>query len=107
VSADYTTRYDKPEFGGVTYDEALDRDRLRKQLHRVYEALSDGQWHTDAELARIAGCTEGSAGARRRDLRKSAFGGHTIEAKRIMRGLWAYRMVAETNEEVMPQTQAS
>lgn len=44
-------------------------------LAAVYHLLSDGDWHSQAEIRAIAP----SADSRVRDLRKPEFGGHTIE----------------------------
>jgi hypothetical protein len=81
-------------FDGATYDPALDRDRLTKQLGRVYEALSDGEWWTLYELAAFSDGSEAAISARIRDLRKPRHGGYTIHRRRhgLHVGLWEYRM---------------
>ena len=82
-----------PDFDGPTYDPALDRDRLTKQLGRVYDALAGGEWWTLADLARAAGGSEASVSARIRDLRKPRFGGYEVERERVVAGLFRYRLV--------------
>jgi len=87
----------KKPFAGVTYDPALDHERLSRQLGRVYEALSAGLWMTLHEIyweCHRAGGRDSEAGisARLRDLRKKAFGGYEIERRRAAGGLWQYRM---------------
>jgi len=80
-------------FDGVTYDPALDHNRLTKQLGRVWQAMSDRKWRTLRQLSRAADAPEASVSARLRDLRKPKFGGHDVEHRRTDDGLWHYRMV--------------
>lgn len=84
--------YQMSLFDGVTYDPALDEDRLSKLLGRVYEFMSDHQWHTLPELKSRCGGTEASVSARLRDLRKNRYGCHPVERRRVIGGLWEYRM---------------
>lgn len=84
-------------FGGVTYDEERDGPRLRPQLDAVRRRMSDGQWHTLAQLSRALasdGITapQASVSARLRDLRKPQFGGYIIDREYVSDGLWRYRM---------------
>lgn len=83
-----------PLFGGITYDAALDESRLLAQLRKVRAFMSDGCWHTLAEIAEAVEAPEASVSARLRDLRKKKFGGHTVERERIEggNGLWRYRV---------------
>lgn len=82
------------DFGGSTYSEARDHERLRGLLLRVYTQLADGQWHTLRELAEKCGGSEASVSARIRDLRKQAHGSHKVEHEFVERGLWRYRLSA-------------
>jgi len=83
------------EFGGETFDEALDGDRLRKQLAKVRAIMSDGQWRTLKQLAAAAEAPEASVSARLRDLRKKKFGGFTVDRQRVPNGngLHRYRLL--------------
>jgi len=83
-----------PHFDGVTYDEALDFDRLSSALARVRWLLSHpvGRWWSLRDLAAAAGSSEAGVSARLRDLRKRRFGGLTVEARREDAGLWLYRL---------------
>lgn len=88
-------------FDGETYDPALDDDRLRKQLGRVWQYLRDRSpdWITLAELAAHANGSEASVSARLRDLRKPKFGGYRIERQRRAHGgrgvRWQYRLAPD------------
>lgn len=65
---------------------------LAGQIGRVRDALDDGEWHTLAELAAVAGAPEASVSTRLRDLRLPQYGGHTIENRRRPDGLFEYRL---------------
>lgn len=82
-----------PDFDGVTYDPALDHERLTRQLGRVWSVLSDGNWWTLREISAGSAAPEASVSARLRDLRKPKFGGYEIESRRNEGGTWEYRMV--------------
>jgi len=78
-------------FDGVTYKAERDHDRLAGMLARVQTIVSDGRWHTLAELSARTGGSEAACSARLRDLRKPRFGGHTVERQYVGSGLWQYR----------------
>jgi len=83
-------------FGGRTFDETLDGDRLRKQLVATYAVMSDHQWRMLKQLsrevtARGAPGPEASISARLRDMRKKKFGGLTVERERIPNGNGLHR----------------
>jgi len=82
-----------PDFDGSTYDAARDGARLGSHLERVLALMQGGGWWTLVDLATEAGCSEASASARLRDLRKSKFGGHNVERRHVENGLWKYRLV--------------
>ncbi len=84
-------------FGGDTYEPGSDKGRLAVQLAAVKTIMLDGHWHQLAEiLERIGHGSEAGVSARIRDLRKTKFGGHTVERRRVkpaVRGLHEYRLV--------------
>lgn len=80
-------------FDGCTYSAADDHGRLKGQLWRVFQLMSDGRWYTLAEIATHADGTEASVSARLRDLRKEQYGAREIQRERVDGGLWKYRMV--------------
>lgn len=80
-------------FGGETYEPERDEARLGRSLAAVRQVMQDHQWHTIAELAEKAECSQAAASARIRDLRKPQFGSYTIEREYMANGLWRYRMV--------------
>lgn len=87
-------------FGGATYDPGLDRERLTRQLGRVFECMIDGNWWTLEELQRACHRLRGYVGndsqagisARVRDLRKARFGGYTVYRRRRAVSLWEYQL---------------
>jgi hypothetical protein len=63
------------------------------QLEAVWQIMCDRDWHTLAEIAERASCPQASASARLRDLRKTQFGGRSIEREYAERGQFRYRVV--------------
>ena len=82
-----------PDFDGETYDRERDHTRHSSALARVKEILSDGEWHSIAEVADRANISPAATSARFRDLRKEKFGGHAVERKNLGGGFWQYRLV--------------
>lgn len=67
---------------------------LEGDVAKVAEHLADGRWHTLREISAATGIPEPSVSARLRDLRKDAFGGHTIEREGTgNRSVRKYRLV--------------
>ena len=83
-------------FSGDTFVSSRDESRLTAQLVQVAAAMSDGQWHTLAELSSRVGAPEASVSARLRDLRKPRFGAYIIERQYVERGLFKYRMAGNS-----------
>ena len=85
------------QFDGETYIPMIDYKRLKGLLKRVYDIMSDGNWHRLAELAHRAQGSEASVSARIRELRKEKFGGFEVQRKRhkTQKGVWLYRLVTD------------
>lgn len=83
---------DNPKFDGESYSPKLDQTRLKGQLERVQKLMSDSVWRSLAEIADKTGCSEASASARLRDLRKPKFGLWTVERRRIRTGWYLYQV---------------
>lgn len=81
-----------PRYGGFTFDANRDSHRLNAQCRRVRDAMIDGAWRSLAEIETLTGDPQASVSARLRDLRKAAFGRHTVERQYIGDGLWHYRL---------------
>jgi len=82
-------------FDGAVYDPEKDRERLTKQLVRVFTALRSGFWFTLREIENMTGDPQASISAQLRHLRKPEFGGYIIEKRRRGRdgnGTWEYRL---------------
>lgn len=82
-----------PHFDGETYIASRDHSRLNSQLNKVFNYMNDHGWHSLDEIAQAVGCPQASVSARLRDLRKSKFGGYTIDRTYIDNGLYHYRLV--------------
>lgn len=79
-------------FDGKTYEPEEDHVRLKGQLWRVFQLMSDGQWRTLDQIAFVVGGSEASISARLRDLRKEKYGAREIGRERVTGGLFRYRM---------------
>ena len=77
---------------GETFDRARDGARLNGQSADVFRFMSDGKWHTLAEISEATGHPEASVSARLRDLRKRELGNMSVESERVCKGLWRYRL---------------
>ena len=82
-------------FDGETFDAAHDGARLTTLLDAVRSLMADGRWRTLAEIVVVTGGSEAGISARLRDLRKTAFGGHTVERRYRGDGLWEYRLIVK------------
>lgn len=80
-------------FDGDTFDPALDGERLGTQLGRVQALMSDGNWRTLAEIGAVVPGSEAALSARLRDLRKPRFGEYVVERRRVIDGLFEYRVL--------------
>ena len=85
----------KPEraFDGATYDHARDHARLKGQLEAVYDFMKDGHWRTLGCIAAYLRAPDSSISARLRDLRKPKYGGHKVERRYQVGGIWEYRVL--------------
>jgi hypothetical protein len=77
---------------GETFDRARDGARLNGQAADVFHFMSDGEWHTLAEISSATGHPEASVSARLRDLRSPKLGGFKVDREFVRRGLWRYRL---------------
>ena len=80
-------------FGGETFDEGRDGDRLRKQSSEVWGLMHDSKWRTLKQISKALGHPEPSVSARLRDFRKAKFGGHIVERRYVSKGLWEYQLI--------------
>jgi hypothetical protein len=70
----------------------MKHNKPTQQLVKVFNAITDGNWHTLAALGKRVNAPTQSVSARLRDLRKAKFGSNTIE--RQPRGTaFVYRFV--------------
>ena len=73
-----------------------ERSRQRKQLNAVFEYMRGGEWRTLRMIADACGCSETSASARLRDIRKAPPLGFGLRVKKVkdanVRGLWWYKV---------------
>lgn len=82
-----------PHFDGATYDPDQDQERLSSQLERVKKLMLDGRWRRIGEIRDEIGGSEAGISARLRDLRKPRFGGYQVERRRVIGGIFEYRVL--------------
>lgn len=94
---------DDEDFDGATYEPELDKVRLTKQLARMFRYMSDMEWHTLDEIARVTSIPPASASARLRDFRKEKFGSHTVLRRRKgdpKAGLFEYQLLKNEQKAI-------
>ena len=87
-------------FSGSDYDDDRDRDRLRGQILRVFDAMQSGLWFSLDSLAKTTGDPPASVSAQLRHLRKERFGAHTVEKNHLGDGMYVYRLTVNVPEPV-------
>ncbi len=93
------------KFQGSDYVAELDYHRLKGQILRIFNLMSDGQYRTLREISDATGDGESSVSAQLRNLRKDSFGNHTILKRRrgdLSRGLFEYRLVHSYSQLTLP-----
>jgi hypothetical protein len=93
-------------FHGETYEAGKDYTRLRNLADRVFDVMSDGQWHTIDGVQKLTGGSHGGTAARIRDLRKEKFGAHIVERRRVAghNGLHEYRLIRNFKSNAQHET---
>lgn len=78
---------------GQTFIPKKDEKRLNRQAQAVWNFMSDGRYHTLAEISRATGAPEASCSARLRDFRKVKFDYHQVVRRRRSEGTHEYKLV--------------
>lgn len=90
---------------GAAYEPAVDEDRLKGQMMKVFDALAVGGWWTVEEISSLIDdvwgehAPEASVSAQIRNLRKRGNGGYRI-AGRYRKGLRIYEYRLEGHRSV-------
>jgi hypothetical protein len=84
----------QPAFDGADYQPDRDTARLDGQLDRIRRYMADGQWRTLQAIAEATGAPPASVSAQLRNLRKTRFGGWTVQRRYDGHGLYQYRVMA-------------
>lgn len=92
-------------FSGADYRAPRDQDRLSTQLERVKDAMIDGQWRSLEQIADLAQAPQTSVSAQLRNLRKPEFGSWLVDRRHVDRGLYEYRLRAQTQADLFEQKQ--
>jgi len=66
-----------------------------QQVERIFFVMQDGKWRTIVEYSKAANVPENSASAALRSLRKTRFGGHTVNRRKRAgaKHLFEYQLV--------------
>lgn len=89
-----------PEHSGSDYDKKFDQTRLTGQLAKIVDCMKDGVWRTLSEIQTITSAPQSSISAQLRHLRKTDFGGHTVNKRSRgdrKDGLYEYQLVLNVN----------
>ena len=90
-------------FSGADYRAPRDQARLSTQLERVKDAMIDGQWRSLEQIADLAQAPQTSVSAQLRNLRKPEFGSWLVDRRHIDRGLYEYRLRAQSQADLFEQ----
>ena len=85
-----------PDFPSALKLTEPEQKGLGKQLERVKDYLSDGEWHTVEAIMSDLGIGVSSADKQPRNLRMEKFGGHTVEMRR--KPIKAYKLILKGGE---------
>lgn len=88
------------KFDGADVVPARDNARLTGQIERVYDLMKDGAWRTVSQISHFTKDPETSVSAQLRNLRKTRFGGHTVDRKHIGGGQYAYRLLVNQSTAI-------
>jgi hypothetical protein len=85
-------------FNGSDYQPSLDQNRLSGQYYRIFDLMQDQQWRTLAAIHLATGDPESSISAQLRHMRKTKFGCHTVNKRRVEGkkescGLFEYQLI--------------
>jgi hypothetical protein len=80
-------------FNGPAYVPEEDHDRLRGQLLRIFECMSDGKERSLGQIEDATGDPQASISAQLRHLRKEKYGSHTVLRISKGGGLHHYRLI--------------
>lgn len=90
-------------FSGADYRAPRDQARLLTQLERIKNSMLDGQWRRLQEIAQLAQAPSASVSAQLRNLRKPEFGSWLVDRRHIDRGLYEYRLRAQSQADLFEQ----
>jgi predicted transcriptional regulator len=79
------------------YEES-DELRFKQQVVRVAAYMADSQWRSLRAIAAALNLPVQSVSARLRDLRKERYGTHEVERRPLMKGVYEYRLIPNSEE---------
>jgi hypothetical protein len=86
--------YEGQTFDGETYEHGRDGPRLGVLFNRVWDYMSDGEWHTLGDIAEdVESANRQSVLARLCDFRKQKFGGHIVLRRYVKDGINEYKLI--------------
>ena len=89
-----------PKITGADFDDKRDGKRLSLQYLGIFNLMRDGRWRTLREISDATGAPESSVSAQLRHMRKAVNGGHTLNKRYVLNGLYEYQLIERTGEPV-------
>ena len=87
-------------FDGQDYIPKRDDKRLSLQYTTIFNLMCDGQFRTLSEIEDITTYPQASISAQLRHMRKSRFGGHVVEKEYVGDGLYRYKLIVRSEDEI-------
>ncbi len=80
-------------FNGSDYQPRRDNTRLMHQHKLVFDLMKDAKWRSLKDIEYLIKQPQASISAQLRHLRKSRFGGHTLNKRYVNNGLYEYQLI--------------
>lgn len=84
---------DNIQFNGSDYVATRDNKRLTSQHWKIFNLMKDAKFRTLPEISQATGEPAASISAQLRHMRKTRFGGHTVNKKYLGDGLYTYQLI--------------
>jgi|DEB0MinimDraft_10_1074344.scaffolds.fasta_scaffold121703_2 hypothetical protein len=90
----------KTELKGSDYVEERDYERLKTKYERVFAFMQKSGWAGLKQIAEATKTPESTASAILRSFRRKENGGHTVERRYVVGGLYVYKLIENKDDSL-------